>query len=142
MLHLRARFGNGEQGYLTTVYGSLAQTTRWPLWKSIKSIAMGMDAPWILVGGFNALHGQHDKLSGAAFAKAPSREFKSCVDDCVLMDVAFFGPKFTWQRGNLRERLDRALCNGHWFHRFPETHTTHLPKLKSDHHPIPTCLEG
>ncbi|CAN1122766.1 hypothetical protein LINPERPRIM_LOCUS2890, partial [Linum perenne] len=48
----------------------------------------------------------------------------------------FTGPKFTWFRGRLKERIDRALCNSHWLRAFQDAQTYHLERLKSDHRPI------
>ncbi|KAI9081455.1 hypothetical protein K1719_036601 [Acacia pycnantha] len=38
-------------------------------------------------------------------------------------------------------RLDRALCNPSWLHRFPAGFVNHLPKVLSDHRPIAICVE-
>ncbi|CAN1130945.1 hypothetical protein LINPERHAP2_LOCUS6127 [Linum perenne] len=54
----------------------------------------------------------------------------------AFFDMGFTGPKFTWFRGCLRERLDRSLCNDIWLRHFPEASTYHLKRLKSDHRPI------
>ncbi|CAN1763449.1 hypothetical protein LINPERHAP1_LOCUS8828 [Linum perenne] len=52
------------------------------------------------------------------------------------MDTGFVGPKFTWFRQNLRERLDRCLGNAKWSILFPDAVTYHLERLKSDHRPL------
>ncbi|MBA0823556.1 hypothetical protein Goarm_020281, partial [Gossypium armourianum] len=48
----------------------------------------------------------------------------------------FRGPPFTWHRGALFERLDRALGNEAWVHNFPSNLITYLPKVKSHHKPL------
>ncbi|CAN1145564.1 hypothetical protein LINPERHAP2_LOCUS14747 [Linum perenne] len=50
--------------------------------------------------------------------------------------MGFSGPRFTWFRNNLRERLDRSLCNAAWMTLFPESTTFHLERIKSDHRPL------
>ena len=53
-----------------------------------------------------------------------------------LHDLGFKGPKFTWARGSVYERLDRAISNELWFQRYPKNSIVHLPKLNSIHRPI------
>lgn len=50
--------------------------------------------------------------------------------------MGFHGSKFTWNKGSLFERLDRALCNGFWESFAPSTMVYHLYKLKFDHRPL------
>ncbi|CAN1152796.1 hypothetical protein LINPERHAP2_LOCUS18981 [Linum perenne] len=59
-----------------------------------------------------------------------------------LLDLDFVGPRFTWFRGSLRERLDRGLATMRWRSEFPNSFVTHLPLLRSDHRPIMTCFFG
>lgn len=40
--------------------------------------------------------------------------FEECLNECNLMDLGFKGPPYTWVRGDLRERLDRVVCNPDW----------------------------
>ncbi|XP_072086990.1 uncharacterized protein [Arachis hypogaea] len=53
-----------------------------------------------------------------------------------VSDMGFFGPPFTWQRNNIKRRLDRFLCNLSYNNMFPTVGVKHLSKLKSDHLPI------
>lgn len=46
---------------------------------------------------------------------------------------------FTWNRGTLFKRLDRAISNDEWLWIFPEATVLHLPKINSDHRPILIC---
>ncbi|CAN1153186.1 LINE-1 retrotransposable element ORF2 protein [Linum perenne] len=77
-----------------------------------------------------------EKVGGARFNAAKAQEFRDWIASCRLIDNGFTGPKFTWFRGNIRERLDRSLCNGEWLDLFPSSITFHLERLKSDHRPI------
>ena len=57
-----------------------------------------------------------------------------------MMDLEFFGSKFTWQ-GKRRnrlvcKRLDRGVCDYRWRLKFPEATVEHLVKRHSDHNPL------
>lgn len=53
-----------------------------------------------------------------------------------MLDFGFIGSRFTWNRGNLFERLDKALCNKAWRVKFEEATVFHLSYFVSDHKPI------
>ena len=42
---------------------------------------------------------------------------------------------FTWSRGTIQERLDRALCNEKWSENFPYAVVVHEHHTHSDHRP-------
>jgi hypothetical protein len=56
--------------------------------------------------------------------------------DCELADIGFSGDVFTWQRGRIRERLDRGVANVQWNILFPEAQLTNGEMVKSDHQPL------
>ncbi|TYH86856.1 hypothetical protein ES332_D01G073600v1 [Gossypium tomentosum] len=43
---------------------------------------------------------------------------------------------YTWNMGNLFQKLDRSLCNDHWQMVVPNTSVRHLYKLKIVHRPL------
>jgi hypothetical protein len=45
--------------------------------------------------------------------------FHDALIDCELFDMGFSGDSFTWQRGKVRERLDRGVTNVQWNLLFP-----------------------
>lgn len=62
------------------------------------------------------------------------------MDRCDLLDLNFFGGKYTWQhpcRGGrlVSRRLDRAICDP-WCMAFPEATVEHLVRRYLDHNPI------
>ncbi|XP_031131901.1 uncharacterized protein LOC116033288 [Ipomoea triloba] len=70
-----------------------------------------------------------------------SSEFTDWIHSEGLVDLGFSSPKLTWIKSNQSDlikgaRLDRAMCNISWRHRFPEATVTHLPQVSSDHAPI------
>lgn len=64
---------------------------------------------------------------------------RNAAKQCWLMDLGFFGNKFTWfmtRRGGIKARLDRALGNQEWLDLFPCFKVQHLNKYLSDHVPV------
>ncbi|XP_020599867.1 uncharacterized protein LOC110039215 [Phalaenopsis equestris] len=53
-----------------------------------------------------------------------------------LYDLGFSGHIFTWRRGNVWERIDRALANDHWLNDFLYTTVSHLSMTGYDHRPL------
>ncbi|PPS07318.1 hypothetical protein GOBAR_AA13325 [Gossypium barbadense] len=51
-------------------------------------------------------------------------------------DLGYKGSKFTWNKGLIFERLDRALCNYQWDVKFPCTAVYHLQKVMYNHRPL------
>ncbi|KAE8733790.1 hypothetical protein F3Y22_tig00000991pilonHSYRG00190 [Hibiscus syriacus] len=52
------------------------------------------------------------------------------VESGGVYDLGFSGPKFTWSRGSLHQRLDRYLANLYFF---PDSTVFHLDRLGWDH---------
>ncbi|KAH9786561.1 putative ribonuclease H protein [Citrus sinensis] len=61
------------------------------------------------------------------------RHLRQWFDEHKIFYLKFKGPRFTWARGLLFKRLDRALCNSDWLTKFADNSVLHLPKVASDH---------
>ncbi|XP_020597397.1 uncharacterized protein LOC110037159 [Phalaenopsis equestris] len=59
-----------------------------------------------------------------------------------LYDLGYQGPKFTWRRGSMWERLDRLLGNSKWLQTFPFTIISHLAMSGSDHSSLPYSIQN
>jgi hypothetical protein len=57
---------------------------------------------------FNEILYHYEKEGGRA---RQLQAFHDALDDCALVDMGFTGDMFTWQRGKIRERLDRGVAN-------------------------------
>ena len=62
--------------------------------------------------------------------------FRDALVDCELEDLGYMGEMFTWKRGRIRERLDRAVANGAWTLMHPNAVVVHFDYIRSDHRPI------
>ena len=67
--------------------------------------------------------------------------FRQWFDGHQIFDLKFKGPRFTWSRGFLLKRLDRAICNNAWLSKFSDNSVLHLPKVASDHRPVLVWFE-
>lgn len=92
------------------MYGNPDSTKRKTLWVDLLEVLPQDPLPWVILGDFNAILSDKDKKSDRSIGKR-CKLFGNFVDSCKLQDLGFIGPSFTWQRGNMQERLDRAMAN-------------------------------
>lgn len=121
---------------VSCVYGSPNFNEREELWDLIISRSSSINLPWLLLGDFSAYLSVEDKSGGGLPNLRAMARFQNCLDCCQLMDIGFHGPRFTWEGRDIRERLDRGICNVEWRTKFFEAAIFHLPCLKSDHRPL------
>ncbi|KAL8498292.1 hypothetical protein ACS0TY_021568 [Phlomoides rotata] len=64
--------------------------------------------------------------------------FQSFINDNGLVDLPLHGRRFSWYKsnGSCKSRIDRALLNSHWIHRWPNSGLRGLRRSISDHCPI------
>ncbi|KAI0510194.1 hypothetical protein KFK09_010794 [Dendrobium nobile] len=92
--------------------------------------------PWCVGGDFNTIANASERLGGAMPILRAMEDFNSMISQCDLHDIGFFGGAYTWNRGNLWQRLDRILFNNDWIAKFHMTHVEHLSRTTSDHAPL------
>ena len=63
--------------------------------------------PWIVAGDFNAFLTRDEKEGESNRGLTPCKKFGEWLRECVMYDLGFYGPKFTWHRGMVHERLDK-----------------------------------
>lgn len=125
---------------LTTIYASPSGPKREKLWDYLNFVSSCHQLPWVLAGDFNELLHVEDKLGGALSIR--HKGFRKWFDNNAMVDIGFYGPKYTWTNKRVSERLDRAICNMGWRRLFAEAHVKHLSRTKSDHNPIKLCLKS
>jgi hypothetical protein len=62
--------------------------------------------------------------------------FHDTSDDCGLHDLGYVGDMFTWHRGLMWSRLDRAIGNSEWRQMHQNAALVHLEYNHSDHRPL------
>lgn len=104
--------------------------------QAISSLKVSSSDPWIAAGDFNALLFVDEKKGDSHTRTSISKDFMNWTLLDNTMDLGIKGLKFTWQTGNLFERLDRVFNNDKWRFIFPEYTVFNLPNLSSDDRPI------
>ncbi|XP_070036672.1 uncharacterized protein [Nicotiana tomentosiformis] len=114
---------------------------RIPLWQTLRLKSTSCSVPWCIIGDFNGIASVEEKIDGLPYQMKKSIDFLSMIEDCGLVDLAFYGPRYTWSNGRGPcligwKRLDRGIVNDNWLTSFPTTTITHLAAAGSDHSPL------
>ncbi|KAJ8749949.1 hypothetical protein K2173_013864 [Erythroxylum novogranatense] len=134
LIHARVKQVNASSFcFITFVYGSSQIQGRKKLWENLSLMAELVQGPWMFTGDFNSILFTDERKGGPIRNPRRCRMFQEFMFETGLQDIGFNGPKFTWCRGSLFQRSDRAVVNGDWEISFPNTSVTHLERLKSDH---------
>ncbi|GJR31659.1 hypothetical protein Tco_1107891 [Tanacetum coccineum] len=96
--------------------------------------------PWCILGDFNAAFNLEDSTAGSSRIDISMREFKECVEEIEVMDVARSGLQFTWNqkpRGDdgILKKIDRVMANLEFNDNFIGAHAIFQPYRVSDHAP-------
>lgn len=110
----------------TGIYANLNYPVRCQLWEYLGNLRGRIMKPCTLIGDFNEIFLPSEQRGGM-FSSARAARFGDMLDNCGLMDIPFFGSKFTWQRpcrgGRLvSKRLDRCVCDLVWRFRVSRGH--------------------
>ncbi|XP_019194790.1 PREDICTED: uncharacterized protein LOC109188615 [Ipomoea nil] len=125
----------------TGYYGYPERHRRREAWQLLRSLSARSTLPWLVMGDYNDLLDQFEKLGRAPHPGWLINGFREAVADCGLQDVPFGGHQFTWvkSRGTSRmmeEKLDRILASESWLDLFEGARAQSLPTLYSDHLPL------
>jgi exonuclease III len=118
-IDLRIKETSGAGWRFTGFYGEPSGDRKHLSWDYMRELHAMVDLPWIMVGDFNEISHIHEKEGGAARPLRSMQAFSNALNDCGLDDLGYTGDLFTWRRGRLRERLDRAAANSAWADMFP-----------------------
>ena len=125
----------------SAIYASPRSEKRLVLWSNLSKVAELQNKPWIMAGDFNEPLVGGDKFGGRGVSINRSLLFKECLDRCNMINMGFFGPRYTWTNKRdinnlILERIDRFFMNLNWCTLYPNAKVTHLPKCHSDHCPV------
>lgn len=102
---------NGGWSWITAVYASPVNALRSQLWIELGRLSKYIQGPWILRGDFNNILHVEEKQWGSSRRTGVSNRFSNWFHAARMIDLGFKGPRFTWSKGRLAKRLDRAICN-------------------------------
>ncbi|XP_077242463.1 uncharacterized protein LOC143882975 [Tasmannia lanceolata] len=130
----------GMSFIMTSVYAHNYYISRRELWSKLENIASSNQAPWIVLGDFNAVRSQEERY-GYPPNIAQMEEFNSCLTNSALTDLRSVGLNLTWNNkgklGNLKmAKLDRSLVNEEWLHSYPNSFTEFIAPGISGHNPF------
>ncbi|XP_072074439.1 uncharacterized protein [Arachis hypogaea] len=123
------------------IYGNPVFKQRRKTWQALEESNDLEEEPSCLIGDFNDILCQEEKVGKHPKPLIQIEVFKNLVNKKNLMDLELKGNKFTWfsnPREGLvtRERLDRAMVNWKWRQAFSNASLTALPAITSDHCPL------
>ncbi|GLU10723.1 hypothetical protein SLE2022_275090 [Rubroshorea leprosula] len=127
---------------LTGYYGCPERHRRRRSWALLRELASRSLLPWLICGDFNDILRQDEKVGGDAQPEWLLAGFNDAIEACSLTELRMVGGSFTWQRGEIREKLDRGLATTRWHDTFPHAIVRLLPPLASDHKPLWISIDG
>lgn len=126
--------------FVSCVYGHPVYKERPRVWERLTRIGINRKIPWCVMGDFNAIRHNGEKLEGPRRSEAHFQPFNDMIQASELAELHSFGNEFTWggRRGDvwIQCKLDRAFGNKNWFSLFPQSSQTFLEKRGSDHRPV------
>lgn len=92
-------------------------------------------------GDFNSILSPEDKQGGRDYASSLVGNLCLFMNHLAFLDLGSLGLPYTWTNclhgvANIREKLDRCICDVEWRSHFPRAVVTNLPITSSDHNPL------
>ncbi|KAJ8421214.1 hypothetical protein Cgig2_028027 [Carnegiea gigantea] len=144
LIHGRViQMSTNKKFFITFVYGYNHEAQRRHMWEALVEISHTMDDPWCVLGDFNSVLHQGERMGGNDADEREMRDFGECIHQCGLQEFYYVGAFFTWTNKTVWSRIDGALHKGIWFDIFDFTHVVYQANGLSDHTPImldfPAC---
>lgn len=96
---------------LTGFYEHPSTSERYQTWDLLYSLGDESSLPWVVIGDFNELLHAGEKLGGPPRREGHMQLFLDVLSYNDLFDLGFVGPRFTWQSGGVKSRLDQAVAS-------------------------------
>ncbi|XP_070040268.1 uncharacterized protein [Nicotiana tomentosiformis] len=103
-----------------TNYQTAANGRLWKaLWDNLRGATVGINKPWLVVGDFNAVMCQDDRLFSNSITYTEIKEYSACMHEFLITEIQWRGDYYTWSNKQLGSdiiysRLDRAFGNHEW----------------------------
>ncbi|XP_042944707.1 uncharacterized protein LOC122278595 [Carya illinoinensis] len=134
-----------DKWLLTGYYGEPDGRKRSDSWKFFTLLKPERNIGWGVIGDFNELVSQDEKVGGRQRLENQMKDFREALEDGGLYDMGWRGDKFTWSNKHAdetftKERLDRVVVNAKWKSSFRESWVEVLAARCSDHRPLLWCM--
>ncbi|CAM8965691.1 unnamed protein product [Rhodiola kirilowii] len=145
--HIDVKVGCSADFFLTLFYGSPKVQERRESWELLRRLKKDPEIPWVVMGDFNEIAFSWEMESKRSRQAWQMRDFRSCLDDCELVDLGYSGDIFTYsnrrkEEHEVRARLDRVVANGVWRNNFPKATVSHVFANTSDHVLLVLYIQG
>lgn len=112
MIHCGIYANNGDfKLWLTTIY----LNQRNILWKDIKNIHGKQQGPWYLIGEFNNVTKDYDKIGGVIVIVGECIDLHNMIAQTGLFEMNIIGDYYTWSNNHIEDIIysiiDRVLGN-------------------------------
>jgi hypothetical protein len=116
---------------LLLIRGPPEHKFRKKFWVLMKDLILSFSSLWLIIGDLNSICSSVDKKGGRLGGSSDSDWLNDFVANSGAIDLGFYGPQFTWSNkmeglANIKERLDRGLCDPKWQIIFPKVGVRHL----------------
>ncbi|XP_060965523.1 uncharacterized protein LOC133034453 [Cannabis sativa] len=137
----KVSFEGQREFRFTGVYGEPNRSLIRKTWDLLTTLLSRSTLPWCLMGDFNNVLNQSEKVGGQPYPVWLIEGFQEAILLCGLRDMEMHGHPFTWEKSRdspswIGARLDRALVNNDWLSIFPTAQLTNLESSPSDHSPL------
>ncbi|GLT47333.1 hypothetical protein SLA2020_210380 [Shorea laevis] len=128
--------------HFSFVYGEPNIQPRSTMWNRILNLRRPEFIPWLIISDLNLVGDSRDKKGKRSPPQIDRRILEELISSCSLRELSYCGSPYTWARGNISERLDRALINDAWSQLFPNAQLFHCTRIGSDHCPLLLSLKA
>ncbi|GLT58542.1 hypothetical protein SLA2020_314270 [Shorea laevis] len=128
--------------HFSFVYGEPIIQLRSTMWNRILNLRRPEFIPWSIIGDLNLIGDSRDKKGKRPPPQIDRTILEKLISSCSLWELSYRRSLYTWARGNIRERLDRALINDAWSQLFPNAELFHCTRIGSDHCPLLLSLKA
>ncbi|XP_018463849.2 uncharacterized protein LOC108835040 [Raphanus sativus] len=137
----------GQALYVTFIYGEPSQQGKKEVWERVMRLGVGRKECWCMVGDFNDILHNGEKIGGPRRGEASFVDFVEMLDVCEMKELMGYGDSFTWAGVRYQKyiqcKLDHCFGNKQWRSKFASSSQTFMERLGSDHRPVMvnTCWE-